>query len=300
MPRLGLPEHANLRSGIFMMLAMASFVSNDTLVKLVGPSLPVGEIVFVRGIFSVSLIAGLCVFQGLIGHLRLMASGKVVARALLDCGATLLFITALMHMALANLTAVMQAVPLAVAGLSALFLGERFGWRRAAAILVGFAGVMLIVKPNPMSFSAYDGLAFLIVIAVAIRDLVTRRIATAIPSLVVALANASFVTAGGLVLALVQGFVMPAPWQVGTLALAAVFLSSGYMFMVATLRLGELTATAPFRYSIMLFAIISGATVFGEYPDAWAAAGMCLVIGAGFYAAHREARLRNSARTPPP
>ena len=72
------------------------------------------------------------------------------------------------------------------------------------------------------------------------------------------------------------------------------------MFMVATLRLGELTATAPFRYSIMLFAIISGATVFGEYPDAWAAAGMCLVIGAGFYAAHREARLRNSARTPPP
>ena len=65
-------------------------------------------------------------------------------------------------------------------------------------------------------------------------------------------------------------------------------------------RLGELTGTAPFRYSIMLFAIISGATVFGEYPDAWAAAGMCLVIGAGFYAAHREARLRNSARTPPP
>jgi len=300
MPRLGLPEHANLRSGILMMLAMASFVSNDTLVKLVGPSLPVGEIVFVRGLFSVSLIAGLCIAQGLVGHLRLMASGKVIARALLDCGATLLFITALMHMEIANLTAVMQAVPLAVAGLSALFLGERFGWRRAIAILVGFVGVMLIVKPNPASFSVYDGIALLIVVAVAIRDLVTRRIATAIPSLVVALANASFVTAGGLGLGLVQGFIMPAPSQVATLALAAVFLSSGYLFMVVTLRLGELTATAPFRYSIMLFAIVSGIVVFNEYPDTLAAIGMGLVIAAGIYAAHREARLRNSATTPAP
>jgi drug/metabolite transporter (DMT)-like permease len=82
---------------------------------------------------------------------------------------------------------------------------------------------------------------------------------------------------------------MPEPWQVGLLALAACFLSSGYLCMVATLRLGDLTGTAPFRYSVMIFAILSGILVFGEYPDFTAMLGMVLIVISGLYAAHREA-----------
>ena len=283
-----------------MVLAMASFVSNDTMVKLVGKSLPVGEIIALRGILAALFIAAICAAQGVLSSWPQLRNGNVLARASLDLIATILFISALMHMQIANLTAVMQAVPLAVACLSVLFLGEKVGWRRTTAIVLGFIGVLLIVKPAPQSLSHYDLFALLVVVAVAVRDLVTRRIPARVPTLIVALANAIFVTLGGMVLLLFQGSVMPQAWQAAYLAVAAIFLSSGYMFMVATLRLGELSATAPFRYTIMIFAITSGILVFGEFPDGLAIAGMALIVGTGLYAAHREARLKDTSRMPAP
>lgn len=289
-----LPQNRTLRAGLFMVLAMGSFVTNDTLIKLVGQSLPVGEIIMVRGVMAIAIIAAICAHLGVLGNVTQLRNGRVMARAGLDLVATIAFVTALMHMQIANLTAVMQAVPLAVALLSRVFLGEQVGWRRISAIVLGFVGVLMIVKPDPMDFDIYELLALLIVFAVAVRDLVTKRIPVRIPSFVVALANACFVTAGGVVLSLASGLIWPEPWQIGLLALAAVFLSSGYLFMVETLRLGDLSATAPFRYSIMIFAIISGVAVFGEYPDMIAAAGMVLIVASGLYAAHREARHRQA------
>ncbi len=279
-----------------MVLAMASFVVNDTCVKIVGKSLPVGEIVAIRGTMSAVLIAFICAQQGVLSAMPQILSRNVFSRAVLDLIGTLLFITALMHMHIANLTATMQAVPLAVALLSVAFLGERIGWRRALAIIFGFIGVLFIVKPDPAAFSVYEGFALAIVFAVAIRDLVTRRIPANIPTLIIALANAGFVTLGGLALGLFEGFTVPQIWQIGLLSVAAVFLASGYMFMVATLRLGELSATAPFRYTIMLFAIMSGMLVFDEYPDWLSICGMGLIVATGIYAAHREARLKDTSR----
>jgi S-adenosylmethionine uptake transporter len=295
-----LPGNMVLRAGLFMVLAMASFVTNDTMVKLVGTSLPVGEIIMVRGVMALLFIAAICAAQGVLGSIMELRSPHVISRATLDLIATILFIMSLMHMQIANLTAIMQAVPLAVALLSAAFLGEKVGWRRSTAIVLGFIGVLLIVRPAPSSFSLYDVFALLIVLAVAVRDIVTRRIPARVPTLIIALANAGFVTLGGALLCLYEGFIWPQAWQAGLLALAAVFLASGYMFMVATLRLGDLSATAPFRYSIMIFAIGSGIAVFGEFPDGLAIAGMALITATGLYAAHREARLKDSARTPAP
>jgi len=301
---LRLPQNIALRAGLLMVCAMGSFVANDTIVKLVGESLPVGEIIMVRGLMAMLIIAAICQTQGLLGELPKIAQRNVLLRSLFDVIATIAFVTALMHMQIANLTSVMQAVPLAVALLSMVFLKEEVGWRRMSAIVGGFIGVLMIVKPSVSSFNAYELLALLIVFAVALRDIMTKRIPARIPTFVVALGNAGFVTLGGTALALSQGFVRPEPWQVGLLALAACFLSSGYLFMVATLRLGELTATAPFRYSVMIFAILSGILVFGEYPDWIALTGMALIVACGLYAAHREAlrarKLSDSARTTAP
>ena len=174
------------------------------------------------------------------------------------------------------------------------FLRERVGWRRMSAIVLGFIGVLMIVKPSVTSFNIYESLALLIVFAVAVRDLLTKRIPKRIPTFVIALANAGFVTAGGAILCSIQGFTMPDARQFALLALAAVFLASGYLFMVATLRLGELSGTAPFRYSIMVFAIVSGIAVFGELPDGIATIGMVLIVATGLYASHREARLSDA------
>lgn len=291
-----LPENTALRAGLFMVLAMGSFVTNDTLIKLIGQSLPVGEIIMVRGFMALALLTFIAARQRALHGIPQLWNAKVIARTVLDLVATIAFVTALMHMHIANLTAVLQAVPLAVTLLSVVLLRESVGWRRSIAIFLGFIGVLLIVKPSPSTFSLYEVLSLLIVVTVALRDILTRRIPVRIPTYVIALANAAFVTAGGAGLTIVQGFIMPNAWQLALLALAAIFLSSGYLFMVATLRLGELSVTAPFRYSIMVFAIIYGMAVFGEYPDTLAQIGMVLIVGTGLYAAHREARLKAATR----
>ena len=295
-----LPENQALRAGLFMVLAMGSFVSNDTLIKLVGESLPVGEIIMVRGFMAFLVIAAICLQQGVITGISHLTAPVVIARNCLDLISTIAFVTALMHMQIANLTAVMQAVPLAVAVLSMVFLREHVGLRRMTAIILGFIGVVMIVKPSIASFNIYEALALIIVFGVALRDIVTKRIPARIPTFVIALGNAGFVTVGGAVLCLMQGFQWPELWQFGLLALAAVFLASGYLFMVATLRLGDLSGTAPFRYSIMVFAIVSGIAVFGEFPDRISILGMALIVGTGLYAAHREAKLSGNARKPVP
>lgn len=285
-----------------MVCAMAAFVCNDTIVKVVGETLPVGELIALRGVMAMLLLGAICAWQGLLPDLSRIRQKNVLMRSTCDLFATVAFVTALVHMPIANLTSVMQAVPLAVALLSMIFLGEEVGWRRLLAIVGGFIGVLMIVKPSVANFSIYEVLALAIVLFVAVRDLLTKTIPTRIPVFVVALANASFVTVGGLALMPLQGVVKPEAWEVGLLALAACFLSAGYLLMVATLRVGELTATAPFRYSVMLFAIISGIVVFGEFPDWIAILGMVLIVSCGLYAAHREAKrakaLSDSARMP--
>ena len=284
-----------MRAGLFMVLAMGSFVANDTIVKVVGQSLPVGEIIMLRGFFAVLLIGGICLRQGLLPQVALLANPGVLLRSSCDLVATIAFVTALMHMQIANLTAVMQAVPLAVVLLSIVFLREKVSWQQMAAIVAGFVGVLMIVKPSVATFNIYELLALIIVFAVALRDILTKRIPVRIPTFLIALGNAAFISLGGAVLAASQGVQWPEGWQVALLALAAVFLSSGYLFMVATLRLGEISGTAPFRYSVMVFAIISGIFVFGQFPDAIAMLGMGLIVVAGLYAIRREA-LNGSAR----
>jgi drug/metabolite transporter (DMT)-like permease len=299
-----LPQNTALRAGLLMVCAMGSFVCNDTIVKIVGKHLPVGELIALRGLMAMAILTAICASQGLLGDLPKIRQKNVLLRSTCDLFATIAFVTALVHMPIANLTSVMQAVPLVVALLSMLFLGEEVGWRRMIAIVGGFIGVLMIVKPSVSNFSVYEVLALAIVLFVAVRDLLTKTIPARIPVFVIALANAGFVTVGGVALMLFQGAQRPDAWEVGLLALAACFLSAGYLLMVATLRLGELTGTAPFRYSVMVFAIISGVVVFGEFPDWVAILGMVLIVVCGLYAAHREAlrsrALSDSAGMPAP
>jgi drug/metabolite transporter (DMT)-like permease len=285
-----------LRAGAYMVAAMAAFVCNDSFVKALNAELPVGEIVAVRGIFATLFIFAVCMWQGVLESARAIFSGNVFWRANLDMVSTLLFITALMHMPIANLTSVMQVVPLVVIAFAAIFLRERVGWRRTLAVLVGFLGVAFIVKPSLSGFTIYEAFALLIVFALAIRDIITRRIPAHVPSLIIALANAGFVTMGGLLLMLFEGHKTPALWHLAYLIVAALFLATGYFFMVKTLRTGDIAATAPFRYSNVVFAIIAGIIVFGEIPDAYAVIGMALIVASGLYAIHREAMLKRSAR----
>jgi len=284
-----------LQAGFYMILAMASFTAGDTMTKLMAGEVPVGQIIFIRGIVATIIIITICIRQGIIVHAPLIFRKTVLKRSVSDMAGTLFFITALMHMPIANLTAVMQAVPLLVIAFAALFLGERVGWRRVIAILVGLTGVLFIVKPSPASFTFYDGLALCLIVAVALRDIITRKLTIEVPTMIVALGNSVIVTASGVALYHFEDWIVLQPRHLILLLCGGIFLSMGYICMVLTIRMGDIAATAIYRYSVVLFALMSGMFVFHEFPDQWALLGIALIVVSGLYALLREMKASREA-----
>jgi drug/metabolite transporter (DMT)-like permease len=287
--RMSSSQNHTLRAGLYMVITTACFVAGDTCIKLIGTTLPLGQVIGLIGVVSSLFLLMVCGQQGILKNLPLIFTRTVLLRSLFDTMASFMFVSALMHMPLANLSSVMQSVPLVVVAVGVIFLGEKAGLSRIAAVIAGFLGVLLIVKPMPQTITIYEFLALGAVIVVAFRDLVTKRIPAHVPLLVIALANAIFISVSGFGVGLAQGFKHVEAWQWALLLGAGLFVTISYYFIVATVRLGDLSATAPFRYSEVVFAIIAGILVFGEYPDAISYVGMALVIAAGLFAAHREA-----------
>lgn len=276
-----------------MAIAMASFVSNDTLMKLLSPELAVGTLIFWRGVFASFILFVTLSLGRALPHLAMAASPKVLLRSLTDGIATILFMAALVHMPIANLTSINHAAPLVVTALAAIFLKEQVGWRRSSAILVGFLGVLFIAQPSSGGFDRYALMGLGVVVGVALRDIVTRRIPSSVPAPVVAFANSLLVTVAALALALIEGGLeMPRGHQLVYLIAASMFLSLGYLFMVQTLRYADVSASAPIRFSGVLWALLSGILVFGEIPGGLALAGIVLIVGSGLYTLHREAKLK--------
>lgn len=287
-----LPKQDTLKAALYMAIAMAAFPVNDTLMKL-SSDLPVGTLIFFRGLFASAILLTAIGWRSDIRQISHGISPMVALRALMDTVSTLLFISALMRMPIANITSITQTVPLVVTALAALFLKERVGWRRTAAIAFGFAGVTMIVKPDLARLDATTTMALLMVLTIAIRDVLTRRIRGSVPALVVALTNSVFVVAGALALSLYEGgLVIPSPGEFAMLASAGFFLSLGYLFMVQTLRYADVSASAPIRYTVVLWSLLSGIFVFKEFPDGVALIGILLVVASGLYTLHREAVMR--------
>lgn len=284
------PAPSALRAGLVMIVAMASFTAGDTMTKLMAGEVPVGEIIFFRGVVATTLTALLA--GKALSQAALVFQTGILVRSFSDLTGTILFITALMHIPIANLTAVMQAVPLLVIGFAALFLGETVGWRRILAILTGLTGVLFIVKPSPASFTIYDGLSLGLIVAVALRDIFTRRLNFDVPTMIIVFANAAFVMLSGLALYPFENWVTLQPRHLILLLCGGIFLTLGYVCMVLTIRMGDISSTAIYRYSVVLFALLSGMLVFGEFPDRWALIGIALIVLSGIYALMREMRAR--------
>lgn len=282
-------HNANLRASAFMTLAMAGFTINDALVKSIGADLSMGQIMVVRGVIVVACMLVYVRVMGLAVQPRGALSGPVVIRTAAEVGATITFLTALAHIPLANLSALLQALPLLVTLGAAMFFGEQVGWRRLTAIAVGFAGVMLIVRPGMAGFNIFALLGIAAVLCAAVRDLATRRIQADISSMTVSLTAAITVTITGLaVVPFAGGWQAMSAGHVLTLTAAAGFLFVGYHCIVLAMRDGDIGFVAPFRYTSLLWAIVLGLVFFGEIPDALTIIGAVIIVGTGLYALYRE------------
>lgn len=281
----------NLRGAAFMMGSMAAFTLNDAAIKWLALDLPTFQVILLRGLAATALIAALAHATGqLYSPVPPGDRLPVVARATAEVVAFLPFVLALTNMPLANVTAILQALPLTITAAGALFLGERVGLRRWAAIAVGLVGVLLIVRPGTDGFSAWSLAALATVLVVTVRDLITRRLSPAVPSLKVAMITAAGVTALGASLSLREPLAPVTLGQGGVIGLAAVFILGGYLFSVLAMRVGEVGVVTPFRYSAMLWGLLLGAVVFGERPSPLTLVGAGLVVASGLYTLWRDGR----------
>ncbi len=283
---------SNPRGAAFMLVAMASFAGNDTLTKSVFADLSMAQAMLVRGIFATLMIAALAWSRGALKRPGSAFHPAVAIRVLCEIAATTCFFIALSHMPLANVSAVLQALPLAVTMGAALFLSEPVGWRRWLAIGIGFAGVLIVMRPGFSGFNAYSLLALLCVLLCAVRDLATRQIPGEIPTLLVSTAtSAGLALAGAALLAPYGGWTPMSGATILKLLAAAVLLLVAYQSIITSLRVGEISFIAPFRYSALLWSILLGYLAFGDVPDAVMIAGACLVVSSGLYALYRERRV---------
>jgi len=281
--------HGNMRGIVLVTLSMAAFAVEDALVKLASGALPAGQILLMIGLAGAPVFALWGRAQGHRVWTRQALDRVLWLRNLAEVVGTLGFVTALTLIPLSSASAILQATPIVVTAGAALFLGETVGWRRWTSVLVGFAGVLVILRPGLAGFDIHALWAVLGVLGLAARDLVTRRMAPGLPTMVVATWGYVAVAAlGAAMLATTGGAVVPDAsglWYVG----GAVSIGIGaYWCIIEATRAGDVAAIQPFRYTRLIFAMIIGAAVFGERPDAATLTGAALIIGSGLYAFARE------------
>mgnify|MGYP000047047383 CR=1 FL=1 len=279
----------NTRAALFMIASMAAFTMNDTLVKVVGGDVPLFQMVTLRGILASVLIYILAQRFGGV-HFRLARGdwALIGLRCLGEVSATYFFLTALMHMPLANVTAVLQVLPLTVTLGAVLFFGESVGWKRAVAIAVGFAGMLLIVRPGPDGFSIYSLYALGAVACVTLRDLSTRRMSADVPSMTVTFLSAVSVCLAAAIASLGSPWQPVAAVDAGLIVLAGVCIAIAYLFSILVMRVGDISFTAPFRYTGLVWALVLGWFVFGDWPSNLTLLGGAIVVASGMFMFHRE------------
>ncbi len=284
----------NLRGALLMVLAMLGFAIEDMFIKMVSDTVSVGQILMILGTGGSVAFGTVVLMQGQRLFEPAMLSRPILLRGFGEVIGTVSFVTAIALTPLSSASAILQATPLVVTLGAALFLGEPVGWRRWSAILVGFTGVLLIIRPGMEGFTPLSIFAVVGVLGLAIRDLATRRAATAVTTMQLSFLGFLVIIPSGIALMLVTGTPLVAlDLRTGGGIAAALFIGVfAYYGIVAAMRVGEVSFVTPFRYSRMIFALVIGVAVFNEQPDMPTLIGATIIIASGLYTLFRERKQR--------
>lgn len=286
----------NPAATLLMVGSMAAFAVEDLFLKRAAMALPPGQVIAMTGAAGAMVFWIIAALRGQPILTMRALTGAPLIRALSEAGATIFYVTALALIPLSINSALLQASPLVVTMGAALVLGEPVGWRRWAAICVGFAGVLIVLKPWDAAFEIAGLFTVLAVVILAARDLATRAMPADIGTFqLTTWAYLALVPAGLLLMAVSSD--PPAPVNATRwldLGLALVSGLFGYYAVTAAMRIGEVAVVAPFRYTRLVFALLLAVTVLGERLDGLTLIGTALIIGAGIYTFARE-RLRAKA-----
>ena len=284
----------NLRGATIMVLAMLGFAIEDAFIKMMGNALPVGQILVMLGIGGSAVFALVVLAQKRALFERDMLAAPVLTRAIGEIIGTMCFISAIVFTPLSTASAILQATPLVVTLGAALFLGEAVGWRRWAAILVGFIGVLMIIRPGMSGFSPLSLFAVGGVLGLALRDISTRKVSKSLSSMQLSfLGFLVLIPAGFMLLGITGKSLAPLDTRLWLLITASIAIGVfAYYGIVAAMRVGEVSFVTPFRYSRLIFAMIIGISFFGERPDTLTILGGIVIVASGIYTVLRERKHR--------
>ncbi len=283
----------NFRGSLLMLAGMAGFALEDAVIKHLSASLSVAQILLVLGLGGGVAFGALARRQGGAFFSRDFFALPVLVRFCGELVGSIGMTMALALVALSLTSAIIQALPILTTLGAVLVFRETVGWRRWAAIVVGFAGVMTVLRPWSASFEPAALFAVLAVLGMCLRDLATRRVPRRVHTLQLASWGfAALVPASGLLFAWGQPWNPLTPATSGLLVLCLCLGMLSYYAIIQATRLADMGVIAPFRYTRMVFGLALGVMVFGERPDLWVYLGACLIVSAGLYTFWRETQLR--------
>jgi len=282
----------------FAVLAFALFSASDGFVKwFAAAGYPVVQISSTFALFALLPVAWLVARAGGLSSLRARRPVWVAARALLLAGDTVCAYYAFGALPLAEAYAIFFGTPMLVTALSVPFLGEKVGWRRWVAVVIGFLGVLIVLRPGFAELGAGHAAAIAAAVLFTLSLLVLRRIGNEETSaaMISWVLLALFLTTAPLVPAV---FVAPALLDLLLMALGGLLLGLAQIALVEAFRAAPASVVAPFHYSQMIWAILLGLAVFDELPDLWVAAGSLVIVGSGLFILWRERRVSRARRAP--
>ena len=275
-----------------MMMSMACFAVEDTFIKLLSARLPATQILFSIGFGGALITLVLAIVLNVNLADKILLNKHVISRTIADLFGALSFTSAMVLIPMSLLASILQATPLFVTLGAAILLGEKVGWRRWSAIFIGFLGVIIILQPGYGSFQLASLLGLAAVLCLALRDLVTRDMATEIPTLTVTFyACLAMGSAGFIAYPFFGPPIMPTTYEAIILICAAIIGLTGYFLLVLATRKGDVSVIAPFRYSRLLFSLGLASLILGEKLTLPILLGGLLVVSSGIYTFGRERRL---------
>ena len=272
----------NLRGSLYMTAAMAGFATEDAFLKAASQSIPVGEAILIMGLIGIAVFSAIAMRAGNPPIPRAMFTGTMALRSGFEITGRLFFALAIALTPISLASAILQAAPLVVVLGAAVIFGETVGLKRWLLIMLGFIGVLIILRPGLDGFSALSLLALVAMLGFAGRDLATRAAPPALSNAQLGVTGFIMLTLSGVIITAVTGkAVLPNPPTLGLIAGAATFGIAAYAALTTAMRCGEIAVVTPFRYTRLLFAMILGVTVFGERPDAATLTGAAIIVACG-------------------
>jgi len=276
---------ANLIGSLWMIAAMAGFAVEDAFAKAASKALPVGEVLILFGIGGAIVFTSIAHFQGVRLYSADVISRPMRIRVLFEIFGRLFYMLAIALTPLSSATAILQATPIFVVAGAAMFFGERVGWRRWTAIVVGLIGVLIIIRPTSDGFSMLSILAFLGMLGFAGRDLASRAAPPSLDTSILGLYGFLAVIVAGGIFSIWEGTLLILPDMRSALLLLGIILAgtAAYASLMKAMRTGEVSTVTPFRYSRLLFGTASGILLFNEQLNLAMLIGCVLIITSGLY-----------------